>query len=202
LARYKESVCKQCRRAGTSLCGSPKCAYVKRQSAPGQHGSARKKLSEYALQLAEKQKVRRTYGLLEKQFRRTYDRAVKSKGVTGTVLLQLLETRLDNILFRSGLVATRSQGRQLINHGHVQVDGQKVDISSYQLKPGQIVNVREKSRSIFKKLQELSPNQIAPAPHWLTVDEDNQVVKFSMIPSREDLDPTINVALVIEYYSR
>jgi small subunit ribosomal protein S4 len=202
LARYKESVCKQCRRAGVSLCGSPKCAYIKRQSGPGQHGAARKKLSEYALQLAEKQKVRRMYGLLEKQFRRTYERAVKKPGVTGTVLLQLLETRLDSVLFRSGLVATRAQGRQLINHGHVQVDGQKVDISSYQLKPGQIVSVREKSRAIFKNLRELSPNQPPSPPHWLTVDEENQAIKFALMPSRDDLDLTINEALVIEYYSR
>ena len=202
MARYKESVCKQCRRAGTSLCGSPKCAYVKRQSSPGQHGAARKKLSEYAIQLAEKQKVRNTYGLLEKQFRRTYDKAVKNKGVTGTVLLQLLESRLDNILFRSGLVATRSQGRQMINHGHVQINGQKVDVASYQMKPGQLLSIREKSKAIFKKLRELSPNQPPVAPHWLTVDEDNMVIKFAMIPSREDLDMTINEALVIEYYSR
>jgi small subunit ribosomal protein S4 len=202
LARYKESVCKQCRRAGVSLCGSPKCAFIKRQTGPGQHGAARKKLSEYAIQLAEKQKVRRMYGLLEKQFRRTYERAVKKQGVTGTVLLQLLEARLDNILYRSGLVATRSQGRQLISHGHVQVNGQKVDIPSYQMKPGDLLTVREKSRAIFKNLRELSPNQPPTAPHWLEADDDSLAAKFKITPQREDLDQTINEALIVEYYSR
>lgn len=202
MARYKESVCKQCRRAGVSLCGSPKCAYIKRQSGPGQHGAARKKLSEYAVQLAEKQKVRRMYGLLEKQFRRTYERAVKKQGVTGTVLLQLLECRLDNVLYRSGLVATRAQGRQLINHGHVQINGHKVDIASFQMKPGELITVREKSRAIFKQLRELSPNQPPVAPHWLEVDEENLVIKFKLMPEREDIDSTINEALIIEYYSR
>ena len=202
MARYKESVCKQCRRAGVSLCGSPKCAYLKRQTGPGQHGGARKKLSEYAIQLAEKQKVRRTYGMLEKQFRRTYDRAVKKEGVTGTVFLQLLETRFDSVLYRSGLVATRSQGRQLIGHGHLLLNGQPVDIPSYQLKPGDIISVRQKSVQVFKNLRELSPNQPPVAPHWLEVDIDSGVAKYSMMPHREDMDQTINEALIIEYYSR
>jgi small subunit ribosomal protein S4 len=202
LARYKESVCKQCRRAGVSLCGSPKCAYIKRPQGPGQHGAARKKLSEYAIQLAEKQKVRRMYGLLEKQFRRTYERAVKKQGVTGTVLLQLLEARFDNILYRSGLVATRSQGRQLIAHGHFQINDHKVDIPSYQMKVGEIITVREKSRAVLKNLRELSPNQALTAPHWLEADVDNNVVKFKLVPQREDIDQSINEALIIEYYSR
>jgi small subunit ribosomal protein S4 len=203
LARYKDSVFKLCRRAGTKLDGiSQKFEKSKRQTLPGQHGAARKKLSEYAIQLAEKQKVRNTYGMNEKPFHHVYERAVKDKGVTGTVLLQLLESRLDNILFRSALVTTRAQGRQMINHGHILVDGKKVDIASYQMKPGQILTVREKSRASFKQLKELSPYQTGEVPHWLTVDEDNLVVKFAMLPSREDLDSTINEALVIEYYSR
>jgi small subunit ribosomal protein S4 len=203
LARYKDSKFKLCRRAGTALSGvSQKYEKSKRQTLPGQHGAARKKLSEYAIQLAEKQKVRNTYGMLEKQFRRVYDRAVKHQGVTGTVLLQLLESRLDNVVYRSGLVATRAQARQMINHGHILVDGQKVDIPSYQVKPSQIITVREKSRASFKQLKELSPYQTVEAPHWLSVDEDNLVVKFVMLPDRGDLDATINEALVIEYYSR
>lgn len=202
MARYRESIYKQSRRAGQILDISPKTSKMKRSTPPGQHGAARKKLSEYALQLAEKQKVRRTYGLLEKQFRRTYDRAVRKKGVTGAIMLQLLESRLDNILFRSGLVASRPQGRQLIAHGHVQINGRKVDIASYQMRPGDIITVRERSRTIFKKLAELSPYQAPPAPHWLEVDADNLVVKFTVMPQREDLDATINEALIIEYYSR
>lgn len=202
MARYRESIFKQSRRAGTILDISPKVAKMKRTSAPGQHGAARKKLSEYGIQLAEKQKVRRTYGLLEKQFRRVYERAVRRPGVTGTILLQLLESRLDNVLYRSGLVTTRPQGRQLIAHGHVQVNGQKVDIASYQLKPGDMVLVREKSKAIFKHVQETNPHHSPLVPHWLEVDENNMVVKFKSLPEREDIDKSINEALIIEYYSR
>jgi small subunit ribosomal protein S4 len=202
LARYRESVFKQSRRAGAILDISPKVAKMKRTTAPGQHGAARKKLSEYGIQLAEKQKVRRTYGLLEKQFRRVYERAVRKQGVTGTILLQLLESRLDNVLYRSGLATTRPQARQLIAHGHVQVNGHKVDIASYQLKPGDMVMVREKSKSIFKHVQDANPHHSPMVPHWLEVDENNMVVKFKSVPEREDIDKSINEALIIEYYSR
>jgi small subunit ribosomal protein S4 len=202
LARYRESTFKQSRRAGTVLDISPKAGRMKNTNPPGQHGAARKKLSEYAIQLAEKQKVRRTYGLMEKQFRRTYERAVRKQGVTGTILLQLLECRLDNILYRSGLATTRPQARQLIAHGHVQINGQKVDIASYQMKPGEIMTIREKSRAFLKQLQESNPHHTAVIPHWLEVDENNMVVKFKSVPEREDLDQSINEALIIEYYSR
>jgi small subunit ribosomal protein S4 len=202
LARYRESIFKQSRRAGTVLDISPKVGRMKKNNPPGQHGAARKKQSEFAIQLAEKQKVRRTYGLLEKQFRRTYDRAVRKQGVTGTILLQLLECRLDNILYRSGLATTRPQARQLVAHGHVQVNGQKVDIASYQMKTGDILTVREKSRAFVKQLQESNPHHSAMPPHWLEVDETNMVVKFTSIPAREDMDQSINEALIIEYYSR
>lgn len=202
MARYRESVFKQSRRAGSVLDISPKVGRMKNSNPPGQHGAARKKQSEFAIQLAEKQKVRRTYGLLEKQFRRTYDRAVRKQGVTGTILLQLLECRLDNILYRSGLATTRPQARQLVSHGHVQVNGHKVDIASYQMKPGDILTVREKSRAFLKQLQESNPHHSALVPHWLEVDETNMVVKFKSVPEREDMDQTINEALIIEYYSR
>jgi small subunit ribosomal protein S4 len=202
LARNRESVFKQSRRAGTVLDISPKAARMKNTNPPGQHGAARKKQSEFAIQLAEKQKVRRTYGLMEKQFRRTYDRAVRKQGVTGTILLQLLECRLDNILYRSGLATTRPQARQLVSHGHVQVNGHKVDIASYQMKPGDILSVREKSKALVKQLQESNPHHTAMPPHWLEVDETNMVVKFKSTPEREDIDQTINEALIIEYYSR
>jgi small subunit ribosomal protein S4 len=202
LARYTESIFKQSRRAGVILDISPKTAKMKRTTPPGQHGAARKKLSEYALQLAEKQKVRRTYGLLEKQFRRTYDRAVKKKGVTGTVMLQLLECRLDNIIYRAGIAASRPQGRQLIAHGHVQVNGHKVDIASYQLNPGDLITIREKSKAIVKNLQEVNPHFNPVVPHWIEADADAMAAKFKGLPQREDIDPTINEALIIEYYSR
>jgi small subunit ribosomal protein S4 len=202
LARNRESVFKQSRRAGTVLDISPKAARMKNTNPPGQHGAARKKQSEFAIQLAEKQKVRRTYGLMEKQFRRTYDRAVRKQGVTGTILLLLLECRLDNILYRSGLATTRPQARQLVSHGHVQVNGHKVDIASYQMKPGDILSVREKSKALVKQLQESNPHHTAMPPHWLEVDETNMVVKFKSTPEREDIDQTINEALIIEYYSR
>ncbi len=202
MARYRDSIFKQSRRAGTVLDISPKAAKMKNPNPPGQHGAARKKLSEYAVQLAEKQKVRRTYGLMEKQFRRTYEKAVRKQGVTGTILLQLLECRLDNILFRSGLATTRPQSRQLVSHGHVQVNGQKVDIASYQMKPGDILSIREKSKALTKNLQAANPHHSPLVPHWLEVDDTNMVVKFKSTPEREDMDQTINEALIIEYYSR
>lgn len=202
MARNRESLFKQSRRAGQILDITPKTAKLKRTNPPGQHGATRKKLSEYGVQLAEKQKVRRIYGLIEKQFRRTYEKAVRKKGVTGTIMLQLLESRLDNVLYRSGLVASRPQGRQLIAHGHVEVNGRKVDIASYRMKPGDLVTVREKSRAIFKNLRELSPHAAPTPPHWLEVDDNNLVIRFNAVPEREDLDPTINEALIIEFYSR
>lgn len=202
MARYRDSIFKQSRRAGAVLDISPKAGKMKNNNPPGQHGAARKKLSEYAIQLAEKQKVRRTYGLLEKQFRRTYEKAVRKQGVTGTIMLQLLESRLDNILFRSGLATTRPQARQLVAHGHIEVNGRKVDIASYQMKPGDILTVREKSKALVKTLQAANPHHAPMVPHWLEADDNNLVVKFKSVPEREDLDQTINEALIIEYYSR
>lgn len=203
MARYRESTFKQSRRAGAVLDINPKVgAKLKRSGGPGQHGAARKKVSEYGIQLAEKQKLRRTYGLLEKQFRRTYEKAVQKKGVTGTVLLQLLESRLDNILYRSGLATTRPQARQLICHGHILVNGRKVDIASYQMKPGDIITVREKSKAILKALVDANPHHQPLVPHWLEVDADAQVAKYKQRPEREDLDQTVQEQLIIEYYSR
>lgn len=140
--------------------------------------------------------------MLEKQFRRTYEKAVHKKGVTGTVMLQLLESRLDNIVFRAGLATTRPQGRQLINHGHFMVNGQKVDIASYQLKPGDIVSVREKSKAQIKHVQEVNAFHSPHPPHWLDVDVAGLSAKFKQLPEREDLDQSINESLIIEYYSR
>ena len=203
MARYRESIFKQSRRAGVVLDIAPNVgAKLKRSTPPGQHGAARKKVSEYGVQLAEKQKVRRTYGLLEKQFRRTYEKAVTKKGVTGTVMLQLLEARLDNVVYRAGLGTTRPQCRQLINHGHFLVIGQKVDIPSYQLKPGDIISVREKSKAQIKHVQEVNPFHSPHPPHWLDVDVAGLSAKLKQLPEREDLDQSINESLIIEYYSR
>ena len=171
-----------------------------RQTASGQHGAVRKKLSEYALHLAEKQKIRYTYLVSEKQFAKYYNEAARRKGVTGTILLQILESRLDNILFRAGFGITRKQTRQIVNHGHVLVDGKKVDIASYAVKPGQVVSVREKSRNldIIKEAVEIT-NFV---PEYLTFDADKLEGSLVRLPERSELHPEINEQLIVEYYSR
>lgn len=171
-----------------------------RQTASGQHGAVRKKLSEYALHLAEKQKIRFTYLVSEKQFVRYYNEATRRKGVTGTILLQLLETRLDNILFRAGFGITRKQTRQIVNHGHVLVNDKKVDIPSYLVKPGDVITVKSKSAKYLKGVMEMI--DMACAPAWMTIDKDALKITFDRIPEREELDPEIKEQLVIEYYSK
>lgn len=171
-----------------------------RQTASGQHGAVRKKLSEYALHLAEKQKIRFTYLVSEKQFVRYYNEATRRKGVTGTILLQLLETRLDNILFRAGFGITRKQTRQIVNHGHVLVNDKKVDIPSYLVKPGDVITVKSKSAKYLNDVMEMI--DMACAPAWMTIDKDALKITFDRIPEREELDPEIKEQLVIEYYSK
>ncbi len=206
MARYRESVCKLCRNEGLKLflkgsrCDTAKCAFEKKSYASGQHGQARKKLSEYAVQLREKQKVRRLYGLQEKQFRRYYEEAARKTGVTGTLLFQLLESRLDNVVFRSGIVPSRAQARQLIRHGHFVVNGKKVDIPSYLLKIGDIVTPREKSKKFVQSLTEGATTP--PSPRWMDADKDNCAVRVNARVEREDIDSTIKEALIVEYYSR
>jgi small subunit ribosomal protein S4 len=207
LARHTESVCKLCRNEGVKLflkgsrCYTTKCALERRRYGPGQHGQARKKHSEYALQLREKQKVRRTYGLLEKQFSAYYLAASRQKKVpTGLKILQLCESRLDNIVHRSGMVPSRAQARQLIAHGHFTVDGTKTYTPSCQLKPGQVVSVAEPSRKLVKALIEANPSPVVPV--WMAVDMDNLKAQIVNPPPREELDPTIKEALIVEYYSR
>lgn len=205
MARYSGPVCKLCRNEGLKLflkgerCDTPKCAIDRRHYPSGQHGQARKKLSEYAIQLREKQKVRRAYGLLEKQFRRSFEEASRKKGVTGTVMFQRLEARLDNIFYRSGLVSSRAQGRQLIMHGHILVDNKKVTIPSYIMKPGQVISIREKSKPLLKLLQE---GRKPTVPHWLEANSEELTAKFIQLPEREDIDKTFKEQLIIEYYSR
>jgi small subunit ribosomal protein S4 len=207
VARYTESVCKLCRNEGLKLflkgtrCYTSKCAIERRRYPSGQHGQERKKQSEYAVQLREKQKVRRFYGCLEKQFEKYYFDANRQKSVpTGLRLLQILEQRLDNLVHRCGFAPSRAQGRQLILHGHILVDGKKVTVPSYQLKVGQTVSVAEKSRPLMKKLQEENPS--VGAPRWMNVDLENFKASIAQLPQREDLDPTIKEALIVEFYSR
>lgn len=199
MARYRESIRKLARNTGGTLDGYPKSENLRRAYPSGQHGQARKKLSEYALQLKEKQKVRRTYGVLEKPFRTVYKKAVRRKGVTGTILLQTLESRLDNILYRSGLAQSRPQARQLISHCHILVNGRKVNIPSYQMKVGDFITVRDRSKALFRSLQE---GRSPVVPSWLEVDSDALAVRFAATPMREEIDPTINEHLIIEFYSR
>jgi small subunit ribosomal protein S4 len=208
MARYKGSVCRLCRREGTKLylkgdrCFSEKCSFVRKGYPPGQHGKGRIKVSEYGLQLREKQKARRIYGVLERQFRRYFKEADRRKGVTGETLLQILESRLDNIVYRMGFARSRTEARQLILHGHFMVNGRKVNIPSYQTRPGDLISVREKSRTlpIFKEIGEWSAVQ--GIVDWLDVDQDNWSGKVVRLPSREELDVPIAEHLIVELYSR
>lgn len=207
MARYCDSVCKLCRNEGTKLflkgsrCYTSKCAIERRRYPTGQHGQDRKKQSEFAVQLREKQKVRRGYGVLERQFARYFDAATRQKAVpTGLRLLQLLEIRLDNIVHRSGLVPSRAQARQLIRHGHISVDGKRVCMPSFQLKVGQVVSVEDKSKALVKKL--IADSTSVAAPHWVAADLENLKVSVQQLPAREDLDQTVKEALIVEFYSR
>ncbi len=208
MARYTGSVCRLCRREGTKLflkgdrCFSGKCAVDHRPTPPGQHGQARqRKMSEYGLQLREKQKARRAYGLMETQFVRTFDKATAMKGVAGENLLQLLECRLDNVVYRAGFGASRPQARQTVRHGHILVNGKKVDIPSYSIKEGDVITVRQKSKESehFKALREGS-NRVLPK--WLTVDADNLTITVAALPVREDIDLTLQENMIVEFYSR
>ncbi len=208
MARYTESVCRLCRREGQKLylkgdrCYSDKCAIVKRSYAPGQHGQQRKKVSEYGLQLREKQKVRRIYGVQEKQFRRIFAEAERRSGVAGENLLTLLETRLDNVVYRMGMAASRIEARQLVNHGHFTVNGRKVNIPSYVVRVGDVVAVREKSKQSNKFAEIAEALASKSIPGWLDVDKEKLEGKVVALPTREDIDIPITEQLVVELYSR
>lgn len=199
MARYRQSIRKLARNSGGTLDGYPKTQNLRRSYPSGQHGQARKKKSEFALQLLEKQKVKRIYGVQEKPFSRYYKYAVAKKGVTGTILLQRLESRLDNIIFRAGFGYSRPQARQMVSHSHFLVNGTKVDIPSFLVKPGDVITVREKSKAFVKTITE---SFSAPQPSWLEVDATNQTIKFMAVPERDELDQSINEQLIIEFYSR
>lgn len=210
MARYTESVCRLCRREGEKLylkgdrCYGDKCAITKRSYAPGQHGqaAARKKRSEYGLQLREKQKARRIYGVLEKQFRIYYQKAARQGGVTGENLLTILESRLDNVVYRAGFANSRPEGRQLVLHGHYTVNGRKVNIPSYQVSPGDIVAVKDKSRKSvkFQAIAELAAAKTVPG--WLDVDKEALTARIVEMPKRGDIDIPIEEHLIVERYSR
>ena len=200
MSRYTGPSEKLFRNYGVKDLSNRKLTSSMRQTASGQHGAARKKLSEYALHLKEKQKIRLTYLVSEKQFARYYNEATRRKGVTGTILLQLLESRLDNILFRAGFGITRRQTRQIVNHGHVLVNGKKVDIPSYLVKAGDEITVKTKSAKYIQNVMEMI--DLACAPAWMTIDKSAFKITFDRIPEREELDPELKEQLVIEYYSK
>ena len=206
MARYTGAVCRLCRREGMKLflkgdrCYGGKCAFERRSYAPGQHGQGRKKISDYGVQLREKQKAKRIYGLLENQFRRTYDRAEKLRGITGENLLKLLEMRLDNVVFRLGYGNSRTEARQLVTHGHFLVNGKKVDIASYKVSVNDVISVCEKSRGSekFKTFAE-NPKTL---PKWLEANVENYEGKVVAEPAREDIDVPVNETLIVELYSK
>jgi small subunit ribosomal protein S4 len=192
---------KACRRARTPLCQSKKCPVDKRPYPPGDHGRGRIRESDYLVQLREKQKLRSMYGVLEKQFRRYYELAARQPGITGDNLLQLLESRLDNVVWRSGLAATRPQARQLVNHGHVRVNGKKVDIASYRVRRGDVVSFKEKSTDLVV-VQHAVDTLGFPVPEWLDVDHSERKVVIRDLPNRAQIDTAINEQLVVELYSK
>ncbi|MDR3605003.1 MAG: 30S ribosomal protein S4 [Desulfomonilaceae bacterium] len=208
MARYRDSVCRFCRRETTKLflkgdrCFSDKCSVERRNYPPGQHGQSRAKHTDYGVQLREKQKVRRIYGLLEKQFRNYAHLAEQRRGVTGENLLLLLESRLDNIVYRMGFASSRSEARQLVNHGHFLVNGRKVDIASFLTKPGMVVEVKEKSKKLKSVEDSMSAVGRRPVPSWFEVDAENFKGTIKGVPTREELPPTIREKLIVEFYSK
>ena len=200
MAKYTGPTNKLFRNYGVKDLSNRKLTTSMRQNASGQHGAVRKKASDYALQLKAKQTIRMTYLVSEKQFAKYYEKASRKTGVTGTIMLQTLESRLDNVLYRAGFAITRRQARQIVNHAHVLVNGKKVDIPSYLLKAGDVVTVRENSKQFVKNVMEQIDLALNYA--WLTVDRNALSVTYDRIPQREELDPEFKEQLVIEYYSK
>ena len=206
MARYTDANCRLCRREGQKLflkgdrCYSSKCAIERRGYAPGQHGQGRSKISDYGLQLREKQKAKRFYGLQETQFRNLFDKAARKSGITGENLLILLETRLDNVVFRLGFASSRKEARQLVNHGHFQVNGKKVNIPSYTVKAGDVITVKEKSTNSpkFKEVKEMT----ITVPAWMTVDVEKLEGKILSVPTRDEIDTPVAEHLIVELYSK
>ena len=208
MARYTGPVCRLCRREGEKLflkgqrCMSEKCSVGRRSYAPGQHGQGRKKVSGYGLQLREKQKLRRIYGILEAQFARYYTQAEQKKGITGENLLQILESRLDNIVYRLNLAASRSEARQMVRHGFFKVNGKKVNIPSYLVKVGDVIQLKEGATDspLVKSIIEAHNGQ--NIPEWLELDTNSWTARVKALPSRDQIDVPIQEQLIVEYYSR
>ena len=208
MARYTDAVCRLCRREGKKLflkgerCYTDKCAVVRRAYAPGQHGQGRKKASEYGIQLRAKQQAKRYYGVLESQFRHYFELADRKQGVTGENLLRLLESRLDNVVHRLGFASSRPEARQLVTHRHFTVNGKRVNIPSFRVKPGDVIAVYDKSRNSDKFKMIMEANGSRPAPKWLEVDRANFKATVLSLPNREDIDLDVEETLIVELYSK
>jgi small subunit ribosomal protein S4 len=209
MAVYQDARCRMCRRAGMKLflkgarCYTDKCAIERRAYAPGEHGKSRRiKETNYGVQLREKQKARRMYGVLERQFRNYFEKAAEAKGVTGEVLLQMLERRLDNVVYRLGFAVNRSQARQLVRHGHFIVNGRKVDIPSFLVKPGDEVQVREKSRTLSTITNSLESRKGQSAPEWLELSPERMAGRVRNVPTRGSIPTPVNEQLIVELYSK
>lgn len=208
MARYTNSVCRLCRRENLKLflkgerCYTDKCAFERRNYPPGQHGQTRKKFSDYGAQLREKQKVKRMYGLLERQFRNLFKKADRQKGITGENLLVLLERRLDNTVYRLGFASSRNGARQLVRHNHFLVNKSKVNIPSYLVKPGDVIEVREKSKKMTRILEALEGVDRRGIPQWLELDKENMVGSVKALPTRQDITMPIQEKLIVELYSK
>lgn len=208
MARYTESVCRLCRRENLKLflkgerCYTDKCAIERRNYPPGEHGQGRQKFSEYSIQLREKQKVKRMYGLLEKQFRRTFAEASRTRGITGETLLVLLERRLDNVAYRLGFASSRAEARTLVRHGHILINGKKVNIPSYTVRIGDTVSVKEPSRQLGRVQTAMEGAQRRGIPDWAEVDRESCSGRIKLLPSRNDITMPINEKLIVELYSK
>ncbi len=208
MARYTDAVCRICRREGQKLflkgdrCYTDKCAVAARSFPPGQHGQGRTKTSEYGLQLREKQKAKRYYGLLESQFRSYFEMAGRRSGQVGENLLAICESRLDNVAYRLGFAMSRAEARQLVTHGHFTVNGRKVSIPSFQVKPGMVITLKESSRSLEKIKANVEANAFRHPPKWLDYDANNAIAKVTGTPARDDIDLPIEEHLIVELYSK
>ncbi len=208
MARYTESVCRLCRRENLKLflkgerCYTDKCAIERRNYPPGEHGQGRPKFSEYSSQLREKQKVKRIYRLMESQFRRTFDQASRIKGITGETLLVFLERRLDNVTYRLGFGSSRAEARLLVRHGHILVNGKRLNIPSYQVRVGDVISVKEQSRQMARILTAMEGVQRRGVPDWAELDRDNCSGRIKILPTRSDITMPINEKLIVELYSK
>ncbi len=208
MARYTGAVCRLCRREGQKLflkgerCYSDKCSVALRGYAPGQHGQGRKKTSEYGMQLRAKQTARRFYGVQENQFHHYFEIAERKQGITGDNLLRILESRLDNVVYRVGFASSRAEARQLVGHGHFEVNGKRVDIASYLLKAGDVVSICEKSRGSEKLKAVVEANSARPVPQWIDVNRDQLTAKVIALPTRDQIEAPVDEQLIVEFYSK